>query len=384
MTPAPLAAPPAHALQTLAHLREETARRAATNGAELAARTLLATIVARYDHPEPWERIEAEVRPVALAYPCRVIALVNDPAAAANGRVLVGLIESRRPDGGADIRGELLVAALHGRAFDEGAAIAAGWASSGIPTIVWWNGPAPQADHLFDDTIDVADRVVVDSAAMTDPAAQFAVLRRQLGRRHHARMTDALWVRLTAWRQAVAQMFDPPTAQADLARVTRVRLEVDATPTGQAAALYMLGWLSSRLDWRLHAAAPPESSPPAPRRWRLAARDHARQDENDDPAPPAHAAGRTIQAEIALRPAAPHLIHTVELAHPDGRYGAHWLAPEDIIVEVERRERLHVRNAVRCPPATRHRVWLDELTQADTHYRVFDQAVTHAAALAAA
>ena len=119
--PMTLTTPLAQALPTLARLRDQAARQAATQGAELTAQMLLATIVARYPRPVPWTEIEAETRPVVDAYPSRVIALVNDPKNARTPEpVRVGLLAARRSDGASAIRGELLAAALQGRAFQEG------------------------------------------------------------------------------------------------------------------------------------------------------------------------------------------------------------------------------------------------------------------------
>lgn len=346
-------------LPSLARLHDQAARQAADEGAELNAQMLLATIVARYPGPAAWTDIEAETRPVVAAYPSRVIALVNDPDTARSPEpVKVGLLAARRSDGASAIRGELLAAALQGRAFQEGAAIAASWSASGIPTIVWWNGPAVTGDHLFEDMLDIADRILVDSSAMTDLTADFAVLGDVVAGRQHARVTDALWLRMLAWRQAIAQVFDQPAARADLARLDSVELAVRPSPGGRAAALLLAGWLASRLGWRLDRRTAGG--------WRLTSNGHV------------------VEVRCVPPAASNGLVETVKLTAPTSRYLAHMPAPEDIVVESQSDTAPISRVAVRRPPPTRPRLRLDDLLTGGAHYHVFQQSVAIARTLAAA
>ncbi len=354
-----LTAPLTQALPTLARLHDQAARQAADEGAGLTAQMLLATIVARYSRPLAWTDIEAETRPVVDAYPSRVIALVNDPETAQTPEpVRVGLLAAHRSDGVAAIRGELLAAALQGRAFQEGATVAASWSASGIPTIVWWNDPAPTGDHLFEDMLDIADRVLVDSSAMTDLAADFQVLDDMVHGSQHARVTDALWLRMLAWRQAIAQVFDQPAARADLSRLRTVELTVRPSPGGRAAALLLVGWLSSRLGWRLARRTSDG--------WRLTANGHE------------------VQVVCAPQAAANGLVETVQLTAPTGRYLAHMPSPEDIVVESQSETAPISRVAVRRPTPTRPRLRLDDLLTGGAHYSVFQEAVALARTLASA
>ncbi len=349
----------ADTLPTLARLHEQVARQAASQGAELNAQMLLATIVARYPGPTDWAEIKAETEPVVTAYPGRVIALVNDPDTAQTPKpVRVGLLSARQANGAAAIRGELLTAALHGRAFVEGAAIAASWSASGVPTVVWWNGPAVTGDHLFEDMLDIADRILVDSSVVTDPAADFTVLAKVASGSHHARVTDALWLRLLAWRQAFAQAFDQPAARIDLEHVRSVELAVQQSPGGNAAALLLVGWMASRLGWRLDRRTT--------QGWRLASDGHA--------------------VDVICEPSStPNvLIEMVRLSAPTSRYLAHMPTPEDIVVDCQSDLAPITHVAVRRPPPTRPRLRLDDLLTGGAHYAIYQQSVTLAHTLATA
>lgn len=221
-------------------------------GRPVAAQMLLATVVVRYPEAVTWDQVYEQVAEVIASYPARVIAFVRDPVAArAPWPVQVGLVARLADDGSTDVRGQLIVAALDGRAYDEAASLAAGWSVGDVPLVVWWNGPAPLDDYLFEHLLDLADRIVLDSNGMTDCDIDYLALERLLRREEHARTSDLLWHRLHAWRQAIAQLFDQPMQRDLLDRIEACTVEIGAGRGGRAAALLLVGWLASRLDWEL-------------------------------------------------------------------------------------------------------------------------------------
>ncbi len=226
----------------------------ADQGRPVAAQMLLATVVVRYPDAVTWDQVHEQVADVIASYPARVIAFVRDPVAArAPWPVQVGLVTRPADDGFADVRGQLMVAAIDGRAYDEAASIAAGWSVGDVPLVVWWNGPAPLDDHLFEDLLDLADRIVLDSNGMTNCDADYLALEGLLRREEHARTSDLLWHRLQPWRQAVAQLFDQPTQRRVLDRIEACTVVAGNDRGGRAAALLLVGWLASRLDWELQS-----------------------------------------------------------------------------------------------------------------------------------
>ena len=163
---------------------------------------------------------------------------------------------------------------------------------------------------------------------------------------------------MLAWRQAIAQVFDQPAARADLARLRTVELTVRPSPGGRAAALLLVGWLSSRLGWRLARRTSDG--------WRLTANGHE------------------VQVVCAPQAAANGLVETVQLTAPTGRYLAHMPSPEDIVVESQSETAPISRVAVRRPTPTRPRLRLDDLLTGGAHYSVFQEAVALARTLASA
>jgi glucose-6-phosphate dehydrogenase assembly protein OpcA len=136
-----------------------------------------------------------------------------------------------------------------------------------LPIFLWWRKPlsddpthASRERELFDGLAKLADRVVIDSAHLTDPAAQLHRLAEAIrARRAHAAFSDLAWARLTTWRQLVAQFFDgPAVSYAD--RITDVTVEYNAQGVVSPEPLLLAGWLASRLDWKPAAQTRGEGS----------------------------------------------------------------------------------------------------------------------------
>jgi glucose-6-phosphate dehydrogenase assembly protein OpcA len=119
---------------------------------------------------------------------------------------------------------------------------------SDLPLYLWWQGdlhaePDPELWRWV-------DRLIVDSNLWSEPATQFRVLQdvQSLARPRSA-LCDLNWTRLFNLRYAVAQIFDLPAALARLDRLDHV--EIHHAPGYHLTALQLLGWLASRLGWRL-------------------------------------------------------------------------------------------------------------------------------------
>lgn len=117
-----------------------------------------------------------------------------------------------------------------------------------LPLYLWWQGDLhPEPDPQLWRWV---DRLIVDSISWTDPAAQFRVLQEiQSLARPRSALCDLNWTRLFNLRYAVAQVFDLPAVLERLDRIDGV--EITHAPGYHLTALQLLGWLASRLGWRL-------------------------------------------------------------------------------------------------------------------------------------
>ncbi|MGH2488782.1 MAG: glucose-6-phosphate dehydrogenase assembly protein OpcA [Candidatus Limnocylindria bacterium] len=133
-----------------------------------------------------------------------------------------------------------------------------------LPTDVWWPGDPPFHDPVFNQLVEMGDRLVVNSTHFSDLSAglkHLAAIRRRAG------VGDVAWERLSPWQELTAQFFDAPRFRRYLPNLSRLRIkyavpeaEDDHHPSPEAAALLYAGWIATRLAWR--RARPKE--PPAP------------------------------------------------------------------------------------------------------------------------
>src|SRR4051795_4439885 len=109
-------------------------------------------------------------------------------------------------------------------------------------TCVW----APHGHHeAVDALLDLAQIVLTDS--VDDPEPADAIHRaRQLSEQVY--VVDLAWLRSTPWRERIAATFDPDTVRPELRTISGVTIRHH--PDSAAAALLLVGWLASRLEWR--------------------------------------------------------------------------------------------------------------------------------------
>jgi glucose-6-phosphate dehydrogenase assembly protein OpcA len=123
------------------------------------------------------------------------------------------------------------------------------------PVYTWWRRPGLSTDPLWEPLARLSDRSIVNSATASDPARVLADLADlATSERASGRPGDLAWVRLEAWREVIASEFDSATTRACLDGITAVEIETGTTPSGPAttsAGAYLVGWLASRLGWRL-------------------------------------------------------------------------------------------------------------------------------------
>jgi glucose-6-phosphate dehydrogenase assembly protein OpcA len=139
-----------------------------------------------------------------------------------------------------------------------------------LPTYAWWPGDPPFAHPVFDQLVELCDRLIVDSSDFSD---LLGGMRRLSNLRHRSGVGDLAWERLAGWQERVAQFFDAPRFRRYLPNLNRliIRYAVPAdgrprddrdsvepevrAPMAQAALL--AGWIASRLDWKRHRTIEP-------------------------------------------------------------------------------------------------------------------------------
>jgi glucose-6-phosphate dehydrogenase assembly protein OpcA len=109
-------------------------------------------------------------------------------------------------------------------------------------TCVW----APHGhSEAVDSLLDLSQIVLIDSIDEPDPAD---AIHRALQLWEKVYVVDLAWLRTTPWRERIAATFDPDPLRPDLRTISSVTIRHH--PDSAVAALLLIGWLASRLDWR--------------------------------------------------------------------------------------------------------------------------------------
>jgi glucose-6-phosphate dehydrogenase assembly protein OpcA len=112
-----------------------------------------------------------------------------------------------------------------------------------LPTVVW----APHGHQAaVQALLSLVQVVLLDSV---DEPEMREALRRALTLLADSYVVDLAWLRSTPWRERVAATFDPPHLRPDLRTLSAVT--VRHQPESAVAGLLLVGWLASRLGWRL-------------------------------------------------------------------------------------------------------------------------------------
>lgn len=114
-----------------------------------------------------------------------------------------------------------------------------------VETFLWWSGARLLASRTFSGLAHLAAGVLVDSSGKVrgdEIIAELAVFRQRFP---HVNLHDLAFMRLSPWRDMIAQFFDDSALREDLFSIRELQIESGS----EAEALYLAGWLGSRLSW---------------------------------------------------------------------------------------------------------------------------------------
>ena len=223
------------------------------------------------------ERVVETMVGLGQRHPSRAIVLAADPQA--GGLPLSASITAHchpGPEDGDRVCFEVVVLTVRGEAAEHLAGIVAPLLIHDLPTHVWWPGDPPFADPIFDQLVEMGDRLIIDSSDFGDllrGARRLANLRRRSG------VGDLAWRRMGWWQELTAEFFDAPRFRRYLPNLNRltIRYAVPAARSRRrgsrrrrdpadlgmevssplAGPILYAGWIASRLNWRRHATRQP-------------------------------------------------------------------------------------------------------------------------------
>jgi glucose-6-phosphate dehydrogenase assembly protein OpcA len=118
-------------------------------------------------------------------------------------------------------------------------------AAPGVTTELWWSSATTSARPVFEALLPHVEALVVDSSGALRDArtlvnlATFSQLHAEIALR------DLAWLRLRPWQDMIAHFFDDPNLLSELYAIRSLTI----VSGSDAEALYLGGWLASRLGW---------------------------------------------------------------------------------------------------------------------------------------
>ncbi|HEY6607899.1 MAG TPA: glucose-6-phosphate dehydrogenase assembly protein OpcA [Candidatus Limnocylindria bacterium] len=206
------------------------------------------------------DRVVSTLVDLGVRHPSRAIVLVPDQGSEAESIDARISTHCHAATGGGDrVCCEEVVVAVRGEAAGHLSGIVSPLLIHDLPTHVWWPGDPPFRDPIFDQVVDLGDRVLVDSADFGDLAAG---LRRIAGLRRQSGVGDLSWERISWWQELTAQFFDTRRFRRYLPNLSRLLIRYAAAPDADVAspmsqALLYAGWIATRLGWRRHRTVEP-------------------------------------------------------------------------------------------------------------------------------
>ncbi len=217
------------------------------------------------------DRVVHTLMALGVRHPSRAIVLVPEEGsgdAPMDARISTHCNEVA--GGGDRVCYEEVVLVVRGEAASHLSGVVAPLLIHDLPTHVWWPGDPPFGDPVFEQLVEMGDRVLFDSADFADLHAglrRLGTLRRKSG------VGDMSWERLAWWQELTAQFFDAPRFRRYLPNLSRLVIRYAASNTASnrddreevtpgvaapmAQALLYAGWISTRLGWRRHKTLEP-------------------------------------------------------------------------------------------------------------------------------
>jgi glucose-6-phosphate dehydrogenase assembly protein OpcA len=221
-------------------LRELLAERHAENGGYVPARVLN---MMAFVESEWSGEIANRLRGVGRYHASRLVVLSYDPKRTRlDARASIAAEDDPKP-GELVLLHETVIVELGDRHLDDLLSIADPLMVSDLPTLMWSPHGHPEA---VDALLPLAQAMLLDS--VDEPVWHEAIDRANtLSDRVY--VVDLAWLRSTPWRERIAATFDPPALRAELDGITAIT--VRHHPDSTVASMLLIGWLASRLGWRL-------------------------------------------------------------------------------------------------------------------------------------
>ena len=231
---------------SVAEIEHELGKLRANEDGTLALRSSVLNLIVVTDE-ESAPDVTRAVSNLAGRHPARAIVLISDPDGERNVDVQISAFCNVRGGGGAQVCAEQVTIHAEGPPANHLESLAGPLLLPDLPVFLWYPGAFSPSSPEFAAMADLADRVIVDSAAREDREETLREIAAMIGERGAPAVGDLQWVGLSPWRSLIADAFGSPERSDELGKIENV--EILYAPGGECRALLLLGWLASALGW---------------------------------------------------------------------------------------------------------------------------------------
>jgi glucose-6-phosphate dehydrogenase assembly protein OpcA len=208
-------------------------------GTRVAATTM--NLVVFVNDPEHRKWVLERVEKIADKHPSRTIILDANA-----GRVGAEVFVSSLDESGSTVHGERIELGVPDIDPVTLRRVVSELRVPGIETHLFWSAVRVTESARFKELIEIADSIVVDSSGAVRDDSTLDELAKFFAQYRHIPMRDLAWMRLAPWRDMVARFFDDKGLREELFSIRKVTVASGS----DAEALYLGGWLGSRLGWK--------------------------------------------------------------------------------------------------------------------------------------
>jgi glucose-6-phosphate dehydrogenase assembly protein OpcA len=212
----------------------------------LALRSSVLNLIVVTDEDSAQE-ITNSVSRLAGRHPARAVVFVADPEGESNVDVRLSAFCNVR-GGGAQVCAEQVTIHAEGPPARHLESLAGPLLISDLPVLLWYPGEFSPRSQEFAAMADLADRIIVDSAASEQHEACLREIAALVEDPEMPAIGDLQWVGLSPWRSLLADTFGAPERAGDLEKIESA--EVLYAPGGENRALLLVGWLAFTLGWK--------------------------------------------------------------------------------------------------------------------------------------
>ena len=238
---------------SVAQIEHELGKLRTNDDGTLALRSSVLNMIVVTDE-ESAPEITDSVSRLAGRHPARVVVFIADPEGESNVDVGLSAYCHARGGGGAQVCAEQITIRAEGPPATHLESLAGPLLIPDLPVFLWYPGTFSPRSPEFAAMAELADRVIVDSAAPEDHETCLRDIAELVEDPATPAIGDLQWVGLSPWRSLLADTFGSPERAGELEKIEH--LEVLYAPGGENRALLLTGWLASSLGWTPERATP--------------------------------------------------------------------------------------------------------------------------------